>query len=212
MSDNPYQSLENPAAPPQKKSRTLLWVILGALALMSLLCCCGGPMLLSWGVQDRMTVDPIEVGAKADAMLKMDRPEDLTPAFYMDMIFMKIAVFAQEDGGEMMCQMAMDPKMAADRDQMRSSMEQQLEEQASQNPDMPKLVVEERETREYQVRGQPVSFDFNTCVAEESQEKYYQVSGVVDTQDGSQAVMILLQVKAENFSEEQIAQMIESIE
>ena len=212
MSDNPYQSLENSEVPPQKKSRTLLWVILGALAVMSLLCCCGGPMLLNWGLQNRISTDPVEVTAKADAMLQMDRPAELQPVFYMDMVFMKMAIFGQEGGGEMMCQMAMDPKMATDREKMRSSMDEQMQQQSAKNPDLPELIVDERETREYQVRGEPVSFDFNKCTAQESGEKYYQVSGVVDSQDGSQAVMILLQVKAENVSEDQITEMIESIQ
>ncbi|HAY79259.1 MAG TPA: hypothetical protein DCY79_05570 [Planctomycetaceae bacterium] len=210
MSDNPYQAVENPVGGPQRKSRTLLWVILGAFTLMSLLCCCGGPMLLTWGVGSRINTDPAKVTAEADAMLEMDRPAELKPMFYMDVFVMKMVCFGDENG-DMLCQMELKAEYAKDREAMRAAMDEQMQKQAADNPELPELVVDEQVEREYQVRGEPVTFDLSKCTAVETGERYYRVSGVIDSPDGSRAVMVVLQVKEENFSEDRIAEMIESI-
>ena len=214
MSDNPYAATNDPESPAPKKSRKMLYIILGVLGVTCLLCCCGSPMMLMWVGQGRLKTDPVEVTEKADEMLKMDRTEDLQPIMYMDLVFMKMTMWGagKEDMTDMFCQMSMNESYAQDREAMKIQMEAKMREQAAQNPSLPVLNIDKSETRAFSVRGQPVEFDFNECTARETDEKYYQLTGIVDSKDGSEIVVLFLQLRAEKFSEERITQMLESIE
>lgn len=214
--------------PPQKQgmsSTAKVLLILGSIAGLVLLACCGFGAYVFFHVQDfaqnlaknmniSATQNPAEVRERTQQILRIDIPDDFKPVQAMEFMVMQWAVYQGKSGPQSMLiimemnQQMIDPGRNRDAKQQRDEMVQQLRQQP-QVGTMEEIEEQTHETRTFTIGGKPVEFDFIKGKTRGSQAVVHRVVGVIPTENG--IVLLMLTVPDADYNEEQITRMLESI-
>ena len=220
--DQPYMSPEGmpPYQKPGMSTGTKVLIILGIVFLVLVLLCCGGGVAFFWAgasyMEDAISDDPEVVRRVTGEIVDIDVPEKLEPKMSMDFTvpftddrFMVMVIYGDQAEGSAVMLASFGEAFAGQGEaQMRQQMEQSRREQGL-GPD-PGMGPQQVDEREIEVRGEPVKFMFATTEDPESGEKRIQVTGMFEGKTGP--VMIMVFADPERLSEEEIVQMLESIE
>ncbi|RPI81771.1 MAG: hypothetical protein EHM42_10200 [Planctomycetaceae bacterium] len=187
----------------------LIMLTVGGVAMFL---CCGGLMVGGWcfacSVSQSITMNPVDVRAATDEIVTIDIPDGFEPkqSMRMDMLGMKMAIYGRPDAPNaviliMQNRFAFDVNDEQQRKQMFDAMRQQAGLPAGQEG------ASTSETRDIEIDGQEVPFQFTTL--DQNGQKVRQVMGFVPLKSGM--VMIMIMVPEEQYDEDQIVAMLESI-
>ena len=190
-------------------------ILIGVLIFggVCVIACCGGIYWLSTSAFE-MTEKPAEVVEMADSIASIDVPEEYQPTAGITVnvpfvnINMKMSVFARnpdnQEGGAVMLMQMSGPGMENEQ-QMRQQFEAQMEQQG-QNKN---IVEESSEIKNFTIDGEEVAFEFVSGKNPDTDKKVHQVTGLFPGQNGM--VFLMIYETDENWDEEQVTKMIESI-
>lgn len=215
---NQFEMGAETAQPPKRGMSTgakvliALGVIFGALILL----CCGGVITVIFYVRSAVSQDPAVVAAKTQEITRIDIPEGLDPQQSFDMnipfsgkrLTWVAYVDEQTDSALILFEMG-GVRASQDQEQMRRAMDESLRQQGMQQQ-REKLVDVKSHPKEVQIRGQPATFTIEKGVGADSQKPRIQVTGAFQGEGGP--AMLLFGADAQKFTEEQIVEMIDSIE
>ena len=199
---------ERPAKRPGMSTGAKVLIVLLSLAGLVVLLCCGiGLWIWSTGTFEVVQTPDAAIETTRE-IVSIDIPETFKPKQSMKMglfgVGFEMALYETEDGagglviGEM-------KGVPAGNAQPEMQMRQALQQRDGQG----ELKVNRSETRELEVRGQSVRFEFAEAVDDAGNE-FRLVSGAFATEDGQG--FLLVQMPAESYDEEAVVEMIESIE
>lgn len=208
--EDDYSAAEQP--PPKKRNVTL--IILAVVAVIGgglLLVCCGGIFYFMQSIEEQTTHVPAEVIERTKEIAQIDIPEEYEPklATGMNMVFfsMQVVRYERADGNGLLILgevgVPMEDMQQAQEDQMQDAINQAGQNQRT-------LQIQKTETREFEIRGRTVPFEFAEGTLAQDGVEYRQITGMFPTEDGTG--FLTLQVPEENYDEAAVVQMIESIE
>ncbi len=217
MSMTEYESpdggipLQKPGMGTAAKVLIVLAVVFGGLILL----CCGGVYFTGMQVRDMVSEDPAIIAQTTEEITTIRVPDGLEPVMSMDMKIpftdqpvMVTVVYADEQTDSTLTLVAFGETLGEQNQaQMRSSIDQSLNQQKINRED---VVVFESYPKEVEIRGEQAQFTINKGTGRQSNTQRIQVMGVFQGKTGQ--VMLMLNVDAEKFSEEEVIAMIESIE
>jgi hypothetical protein len=216
--DEPYISPESMEPYPPRRGMSggaRVLIVLGVVFLVLIVLCCAGAIVLFFYLKESTSDDPVVVRQVTAKIVQIDIPEELQPAFSLDMkvpfsdrTFM-VAAFYADKASQSILVLAMPGEALTGRnqEQLRVQIDQSLRQQGL-GPDE-KLRRLDYGEKEIQVRGQPVKFGFATVEEVESGKKRREVTGVFQGENGP--VMFIMLVDPEVFDDERITGIIESI-
>ncbi len=196
-----------------------MWVLgLGALALVV---CCGGASILAWrfgsAAKDFManmaTSDPAEIRRQTKEMLNIAIPEQFQPMQGMNMVAFRMLMFQTDtaaDGSSgmlMLMELPMQQMGVNAEEQERELRKSMQQQQANQG-----LTQTNSETRDIQIRGEPIAFEFSegTNSSQGQDKKIHMVGGVVRGNRGP--VMIQFTLPEEQYDEAEVIETLQSIQ
>ena len=210
-----------PAAKRGMSKTTKILLVLGVLAGLALVVCCGGLMIVGWRLQSYMaeavSTEPAVIEAAKDEIVQIDIPETFSPQMSFDMkvpfveqrVFMAVVYTMEGVQGNLML-MAIGPLVSdTDREQFTEQMKEAFQQQGGQGQGNVRLEVAETLEREFEIRGQPTKFRLQKGKNPDSGTEMIELSGTFSGKSGP--VILMLTVEADRFDEEQITTMIESI-
>lgn len=207
-----------PAAGLSTGVKVLLGIAIAA-GLCMLLCCGGLVWFWSQAIEVVPTADGTQAIAKEIAEIDIPESLELPPRFgvRLNMYFatMKIAFFGdmsldeakRDEAARKARRMLMLAEVSSPQDperQMRQTMRQQ-------NQGARDLNIQETEEREYEVRGETVSFRFEKGTDRETGEAFRQVTGTFPGKSEGSFGMLFLQIVEEEYEEDAVEEMIKSI-
>lgn len=211
--------------PPKPGMSTGIKILIGVIVgggFLGLLCCGGGIWWANRAAESFQLKESAEdVRAITEGIVKIEIPEQFAPqaALNFEMV-VKMAVAVYGDESNQSGLMIMEFKQPGGQPQANQGpmIEQQLQqvetmyEQQSLGRFFSREGLEssEMETRELTVRGNPVEFEFSKGIGTLSETELQQIEGTFETKSG--AIRIFVQVPAEDYDEEALVKMIESIE
>jgi len=210
---------EQPPAKPRMGCGTKLLIGLGIGFLLLILLCCGAGILMPFMVQSyaskSVSEDPAVVLAVTDEITQIDVPEQLRPKASFDFKIpivgkrlMSGAVYADQQNTSVLILAALgEVFQQQDQAEIRQAIDQALQQQGIQREDMQ---IEESSLKELTIRGQSAVFSVGKGTSTESGKPRIQVIGTFEGETGP--VMLILDADAEKFSEEEVIEMLESIE
>jgi hypothetical protein len=199
-------------------------LVLGSLAGVALLACCGGVAFLAvrfQGVaktiaQNLPTNNPQEIRARTARIVHIDIPPEFPPLAAIDLFVMKQMIYGKQGGGSMVMIMEINEAMTGGQDAgsareqrqeiMRQMRQQQGQQAASADTE---LDEESSETREFEINGEKVQFEFIRGKSPNGGGPVRQVVGLFPGRQGT--VMLMVMVPESEYDEAAIAKMIESI-
>jgi hypothetical protein len=200
-------------------------VILGSIAGVCLLACCGGGIFVYMKAKDAIqniaqnftTTDPDDIRARTADIVHIDIPEEFPPLRAFDFFFMKQIIYGRESSGSMVMIMEVNERMqrgqgAPDIKQQRQQILQQMrqQQQAQNSGNMnTELTEESSETREFTINGEKVPFDFVKGTAPSGGVPTRQVVGMFAGRNGT--ILVMVMAPESEYHEEAIVKMIESI-
>ena len=203
--------------------KVLIGVLVGG-GLLSLLCC-GGFMFFGWSVakQVELKTTPEEVREIGGKIAKIDIPAEYAPQAGLKMelfgVVMAIASYSDTDGdaGVVLMQVKM-PEQQGQQEQANLQLDQQFQQiqemyrsQSLGQHYLPEpLTSSESEPRELTVRGEPVEFQFTKGHGSMSDQEMRQVEGTFSSDGGR--IRIIVQMPEEDYNEDDVVKMIESIQ
>lgn len=203
--------------PAPAKSGSRLWLYLGLGCGSVVLLCCGGGLIgtiLIGKSAVRQTKVAAEVEQKLAEVADIKVPEGFQPDT-------AITVAVPFTGQTLMTMISYTPpdkqgmvfltgvgSIAADanRDEMRRSVEQQLNQQGMHAKN---LKIEESRDVKLEIRGQPANFRIHKAHDPQSKQDYVQFDGVFEGKQGP--AVLIGQVKAESFTEDDAENLLRSI-
>ncbi len=215
--DNWYQDSDDYNAPddeaayaPKPGMSTGMKVFIGIMIVggATALLCCGGAFFFFRNMF-QITDDPAEIQKIQEEIAGIEIPEGLEAegGVTMDMgmvgVQMKMAIYQGDKSALMLMQMVGPGQMSEQqmRDQFRQSMQQQ-----GQDSD---IKIESAEERVLTVNGEEATFEFVKGTTAEG-DAVRQVSGMFAGRGGT--AFLLYHVPEKDWNEEQVVQMIESIQ
>lgn len=218
MSMNQSDMNPNWAQPPEKTGMgcgAKLLIFLGVLFVLLIVVCCGGTLLSGWYFGKSVSEDPDQIAAVTREIVEIDIPEELSPQLsfnvkvpFTGQKFMTWVGYADPATASLLVLASFGETLQGqDQDQLAAQIQQSLREQglaSEQN-----VRDWQRSTREIEVRGEPVSFDFATGEDADSGARRIEVTGTFEGDGGP--VLLSFSGDAEKFPEETIVEMIESI-
>lgn len=219
---SPIEDERFSAEPPKSRGgRNLLLGFGIGCGIVAVLCCGGFGLVGYFGyrmVADALIEDPQQIRTVTAELVQMQIPADFEPqmGFRMQVPFTDesmtsvIYTLHDEEGALVLASMG---GMPVQEGQILDAIEQQLMQQQALGgenpaPDRDRMTVTESETREFVIRDEPARFVFSRGTTHDGEE-VYQVYGAFEGEPGT--VLMLVFVHAHAMSEEQIAEMIESI-
>jgi hypothetical protein len=214
--------------PPKRgmSSTTKVLLVLGSIAGLCLMLCCGGGVYLFYKAKDMVSIStsPQDVKQRTQEIVQIDVPDDFVPAQSMkfavpNVMSMKWAIYTKGANTQsiLMLMEKNQPGMAAQggagakqqRDQMLQAMRQQHGQQGGGNQFNTTINEESSETREFTVNGKKIEFDFVKGTRPGNGAKARQVVGVFPGRDG--IIMLMLIVDESEYDEAAVERMIQSI-
>ena len=220
MSMTPPEMTSEATQPPRKSGMSRgakVLIGLGVGGGLLILLCCGG--VIGLGIYfgtNLMSDDPAVVAAKTDEIIQIEIPGGLEPKMSFDMKvpfsgprLMLWTVYIDEETESVLVLFALEGASASqDQEQMRRQMDQSLRQQGMGGQE--EITIQETYTKDVEIRGQPVTFTIAKGVGEKSGNPRIQVMGVFQGEAGP--VILMLNADAEKFTEDEIIEMIESIQ
>jgi hypothetical protein len=213
--------------PPRKQgmsSTAKVLIILGSIAGVCLLACCGGVAFVGWKFQDfaknfaanLSTNDPQEIRARTAKIVHIDIPEQFPPAVAIDVVFMKEILYGTLDkpNRPLLVIVEIDKNFlgaqgGGSAKQQREEILRQMRQQGQQAGNMnTELDEESSETREFTIDGEKVPFEFIKGTARGGGPTR-QIVGVFPGREGM--VMLMVMVPESDYDEAAIMRMLESI-
>jgi hypothetical protein len=201
-------------------------LILGAIAGVGLLACCGGGVYFGFKAKDvfqefaknAISSDPAVIRQRTQEIVHIDIPEGFEPSqslqFSMMNVAMKQVVYQRKgSGGSMLMIMETNqPMQGANTKQQREQMLRAMRQQQGQQPDQlnDELNEENSETREFTINGEKVPFEFIKGTGTDNARAFRQVVGIFRVK--SATVMVMLMVPEGEYDEPAVVRMIESIQ
>ncbi len=200
-------------------------LVLGSIAGVVMLLCCGGGVYLFYKAKDMVSMSSSapDVKQRTDEIVQIDIPTDFVPAQAFkftvpNVMSMKWAIYKKGASDQSilmlmeMNQAGMAAKGGADakqqRDQMLQAMRQQQGQQGGGTIKTP-IHEESRESRVFTINGEKVEFDFIKGTRPVGGGAVRQVVGVFPGKEG--VVMLMLLVDESEYDEAAIVKMIKSI-
>lgn len=216
---------QQPPPPPRQGMSTgtkvviILLIIFGILFLL----CCGGLILsgVYFGkyMENAVSEDPAAVRQATDGLLPQIKvPEPFQPQASMDIKIpftdqrMMVMVFWTHKASDSALILGSFGEAFGqqNQDQMREAMEQNLRQQGlDPDPDRPGKWESTSESKEIEVRGQKVTFNFVRRKRVDAEESRIEVTGTVPGETGP--VLLILNADTSVVNEEQAVQMLQSI-
>ncbi len=216
MSNDNFYSEENDFQPeefsaqPKKGISTgvkVLLVLSGA-GLLCMLLCCGGLFYVAKQADFKMTEKPAEIIDIQNDITNITIPATFKPQAGMSVNVVgtriRMAIYEEENkqGALILMSLGMlDDGMVDMEQEFRKSLKQQNQNQRELN-------ITKEEQREFTIKEQKVKFNFAEGT-DKNGKKFNQITGVFSGNNG--AAFLFLQVASENYNEEEIVKMIESI-
>lgn len=197
---------ERPAQKRGMSAGAKVLIVLLSLAGVVVLLCCGVGLYIF--ASSERHANPEVVREKTAEILEIDVPEAFVPreAVHANLIVWEIDVvmYALEDNprGKLVLGKVKGPGM--DQAEMQMEMRRALGDPEGAG----ELTITRSETREFEIRGEEVSFLFGEATDEAGNE-YRVVRGSFPTDDGQGFLSV--QIPPENYDEDVIVDMIESI-
>jgi len=181
--NDPYLSPVPGEVPPKKGKNPVLIIvlILGGVAVLGTLACCGGMAMLGSSV---MKMSPGAVDAVTEEIVDIDVRPPWQPTMAMDMsnfgVPMRMAMYNidQHDGQNMLMLMDMDqdPQILEQPEAFEQSMRQQVKQQSRQrNASVEKIRQVSSEPIDMQINGRPAHIKLAEAVGQQSGDEYYEV-------------------------------------
>ena len=220
MSMTPPDMTSEVTQPPPKTGMSggaKLLIILGVGGGILVLLCCGGAIGTMVYMGTSMVSDkPDVVVAKTDEIIQIEIPDQLEPKMSFDFKVpfsgqrvMLWTVYLDEETQSVLILFAMQNASASgDPEEMRRAMDQQLSQQGMGGQE--EIRIEESYTKDVEIRGEKATFTISKGVGEDSGKPRIQVMGVFKGETG--AVILMLNVDAEKYTEEEVIEMLDSIE
>ena len=208
--------------PPKKKGMSTtakVLITLGCVFGGFLLLCCGGVMYTGYQARNAVSEDPTVVAEVTKEIAEIDIPPQFQPKVSMNMDFwfmpvkMRFVVYhTRGNTGSLTLMEFVDPNAKEgefgprDRDQVRQQMRQQ-----NQGQNVRDLDIEKSHTRRFQIRGKEVAFRFAKAVDPQTKTAFRQVRGAFPGRIKNSRVVLVLQLPEDEYNEDRVVRMIESI-
>jgi len=216
--------------PTQKQgmsSTSKVLLILGSIAGVCLLACCGSGIFLYFKAKDAIqniaqnlqnltTSDPEEIRERTADIVHIDIPEEYPPLRAFDFFFMKQILYGKEASGSMVMIMEINERMQGgpggpgikqQREQMLRQLRQQQQAQNAGNVNT-EITEESTETKEFTINGETVPFEFIKGRGANGVPTR-QVVGMFAGRTGT--IMLMIMTPESEYNEEAIVKMIGSI-
>ncbi|QDT91937.1 hypothetical protein [Gimesia algae] len=214
MADDNFYSEENDdflpesSAQPKQGMSTgvkVLLILLGVGGLCMLLCC-GGIFWFFRNAGIQWTQNKAEIKKIQNEITDITIPDSFEPqaAMSMKILNMRMAIYEYnpKPGELFLISMGIADDGMIDMDkEFRDSMQRS-------NQNQRKLDIKKEEVREFDIDGEKIKFNF-AVGTDKSNKEFHQVTGVFPGKQG--AAFLLIQIASENYNEEEIVSMIESI-
>ncbi len=216
---NSYDTSPDGMQPVQKKGMStgvkvllVLGIVFGCLGLL----CCGGMVMVGMWAKGLVSEDPVVVAQVTDDIVGIDIPDQLKPAVSVDakvpfsgQQLMRVTVHADEETGSALVLVGLGQMMVnQDQEEMRRSIDTQLQGQQVEGQE--DIMIESSYIKELEINGERAEFKISKGTGRQTQTPRIQVVGVFQGKTGP--VMLMFNGHADKFSEEQIIEMLESIE
>src|SRR5262245_23479089 len=181
-------------------------LILGSIAGVCLLACCGGGIFVYFKVKEAIpnlqnlaqnltTSDPEEIRQRTADIVHIDIPEEFPPVRAFDFFVMKWVLYGKESGGPVVMIMEMGQQMQGGGASLKQQREQMLrqmrQQQAQQGGNLNTEMTEESsETREFTINGEKVPFEFIKGTANGVPAR--QIAGIFAGPNGTILIMVMV--------------------
>jgi len=184
-------------------------IILLCVGGLFVLVCCGGGIYLASQMDMDVNDDPEATKKVTAEIIDIEIPEVFEPKSSMSMnwIFfeMKLAAYEAKDNKGMLMITEIDMPMAEGDEQQQAEMRKSMQQQ---NFGERSLTIIRSESREFEIRGETVKFQFAEA-EDASDTPFRQVTGAFSGKGG--AASLMLQIEEEQYDEEAVVKMLESI-
>ncbi|HWB12848.1 MAG TPA: hypothetical protein VG826_26720 [Pirellulales bacterium] len=205
-----------PQGPAPAKGGSGIWLFLGLGCGFVMLLCCGGGVGMYFFVKNAVQVvnDPAAAQQQGNQIAEFDLPAGIKAqsAFSMKnpmsgQTVMTMVVYIGPTNESRILLMEFGQLMGnADREQVRIQMEQQMRQQGQQ---MKKLEVAESRDVELEIRGQSATFKIQKAEDPQTKEQFVQIEGFFEGKEG--LTMLIGQLKADSFTEDDAEKFVRSI-
>ena len=212
--------------PPAQGMSTGMKVLLfggGGCALVVVLCCGFFGIFGAWMVnmiQGAVSDDPVVIREVTAELTEIAIPNDFRPMgslrlenpFGDDKIM--FVSYEKDDDSAFLVLAHLGP-IEIDAEEVANEIENQIAQQRAMNPEFEMrtdegFVVDETEKRDFVINGEPATFVFSRGHSEDSGDAAMQVAGSFEGQVGT--VLFMLFAKEDAMDEEQVVEIIESIQ
>lgn len=189
-----------------------------------MLICCGGFAFFGYKLSQGMTVVPAEVTARTQEIAKIDIPPSYSPFMGMKLPIpgMNINMVMYSLGGNPQAGVEGDGalmlmEMSVPYDQAKTqNVDQQFRQGMSNNQGNEKFVrqldITESEEKEVEIRGQKVKATYATGTDKSGGGVFKQVTVLFPGKVAGNSVALLVQAAEDKWNQEEVEQMIDSIE
>jgi hypothetical protein len=195
---------------------TKMLLIFGGIGGVLMLACCGGVAYIGVRgaafLQQSFSEDPVVIRQRTQDMVQIDIPDSFEPEGAFDFIILRMVMYRSSNQSALML-MEMNISMAGtpqeQRDEMLRGMRQQQQKQNAPGGANAQVNKLESTTKEIEIDGKPVEFEFIKGTQQGQNRTVRQVLGVLEGKRG--AVMLMLIVPEEDYDEDAVIKMLKSI-
>ncbi|MCA9041503.1 MAG: hypothetical protein KDA65_14215 [Planctomycetaceae bacterium] len=191
-------------------TKILLGFLIGG-GVLGLICCLGG-IYLAFNMFE-VSKNPADVIATTNEITTIDIPQDQFPpqlSMKMNMFGfykMTMVVYSNNNGQNSNYLFLASMELAeASAEELEQALNQASKDQGKGND----LRIDSNETREIEIQGAPREFTFSEATNNKTGDKFRQIKGAFPAKKGS--AFIIIQVPEEEYDDEAMMQMLESIE
>lgn len=208
------EAWENPNDTTPKKQGTSgcakVVLIGGGIGLVLMLICCGVGAYFAKSFMPTMVTSPAEVAEMSKQMVDMKIPDDFKGVMGMKMdnffMTMQIATFEQTEkkGFIQLIDMKLKVNDPNQKAQFRNNPALQQQQQ-----NLPNLKLGSSNMRDFDLRGQPVTFRFTEAVNTDTNKNCHVIDGTIDGPNGFTTIKLIFD--DEIYDEDTVVELIESI-